>query len=106
MPSFLTLLPKKEKLLGGYLIDVTLMFSSAVFMVTSSIFQYMNISFCLNQINNTAVGHALVLPAGGDLTDFLKNVLTCHVCLGKLLLQEESLSSCNCETHRPQGDIE
>nr|XP_020724551.1 collagen alpha-3(VI) chain isoform X2 [Odocoileus virginianus texanus] len=33
------------------------------------------------QINNTAVGHALVLPAGGDLTDFLKNVLTCHVCL-------------------------
>uniref|UniRef100_A0A8C6CZU3 Collagen alpha-3(VI) chain n=1 Tax=Moschus moschiferus TaxID=68415 RepID=A0A8C6CZU3_MOSMO len=33
------------------------------------------------QINNTAVGHALVLPAGGDLTDFLRNVLTCHVCL-------------------------
>ncbi|XP_008584327.1 PREDICTED: collagen alpha-3(VI) chain [Galeopterus variegatus] len=33
------------------------------------------------QINNTAVGHALVLPAGGDLTNFLKNVLTCHVCL-------------------------
>ncbi|CAO2625417.1 Collagen alpha-3(VI) chain [Lemmus lemmus] len=33
------------------------------------------------QINNTAVGHALVLPARGDLTDFLKNVLTCHVCL-------------------------
>nr|XP_031533680.1 collagen alpha-3(VI) chain isoform X5 [Vicugna pacos] len=33
------------------------------------------------QINNTAVGHALVLPATGDLTDFLKNVLTCHVCL-------------------------
>ncbi|KAM9085203.1 collagen alpha-3(VI) chain isoform 3-T4 [Megaptera novaeangliae] len=33
------------------------------------------------QINNTAVGHALVLPASGDLTDFLKNVLTCHVCL-------------------------
>lgn len=43
-----------------------------------------NISPCLNQINNTAVGHALVLPARGDLTDFLKNVLTCHVCLGKL----------------------
>ncbi|XP_059133895.1 collagen alpha-3(VI) chain [Peromyscus eremicus] len=33
------------------------------------------------QINNTAVGHALVLPARGDLKDFLKNVLTCHVCL-------------------------
>ncbi|KAK2501378.1 hypothetical protein MC885_001210, partial [Smutsia gigantea] len=33
------------------------------------------------QINNTAVGHVLVLPARGDLTDFLKNVLTCHVCL-------------------------
>ncbi|XP_036756978.2 collagen alpha-3(VI) chain isoform X3 [Manis pentadactyla] len=33
------------------------------------------------QINNTAVGHVLVLPATGDLTDFLKNVLTCHVCL-------------------------
>ncbi|XP_007114155.2 collagen alpha-3(VI) chain isoform X4 [Physeter macrocephalus] len=33
------------------------------------------------QINNTAVGHALVLPASGDLTDFLKKVLTCHVCL-------------------------
>lgn len=33
------------------------------------------------QINNTAVGHALVLPARRDLPDFLKNVLTCHVCL-------------------------
>nr|XP_038940661.1 collagen alpha-3(VI) chain isoform X6 [Rattus norvegicus] len=33
------------------------------------------------QINNTAVGHALVLPARRDLRDFLKNVLTCHVCL-------------------------
>ncbi|KAM4835908.1 collagen alpha-3(VI) chain [Thomomys bottae] len=33
------------------------------------------------QINNTAVGHALVLPARRDLTDFLKNILTCHVCL-------------------------
>nr|XP_030719697.1 collagen alpha-3(VI) chain isoform X4 [Globicephala melas] len=33
------------------------------------------------QINNTAVGHALVLPASGDLTDFLEKVLTCHVCL-------------------------
>ncbi|XP_057600202.1 collagen alpha-3(VI) chain isoform X3 [Hippopotamus amphibius kiboko] len=33
------------------------------------------------QINNTAVGHALVLPTDRDLTDFLKNVLTCHVCL-------------------------
>ncbi|XP_065382396.1 collagen alpha-3(VI) chain isoform X12 [Macaca fascicularis] len=33
------------------------------------------------QINNTAVGHALVLPAGRDLTDFLENVRTCHVCL-------------------------
>lgn len=41
----------------------------------------------LNQINNTAVGHALVLPARRDLTDFLKNVLTCHVCLGKGLPQ-------------------
>uniref|UniRef100_A0A8C4LI49 Collagen alpha-3(VI) chain n=1 Tax=Equus asinus asinus TaxID=83772 RepID=A0A8C4LI49_EQUAS len=33
------------------------------------------------QINNTAVGHVLVLPARSDLEDFLKNVLTCHVCL-------------------------
>uniref|UniRef100_A0A2K5VFV1 Collagen type VI alpha 3 chain n=1 Tax=Macaca fascicularis TaxID=9541 RepID=A0A2K5VFV1_MACFA len=33
------------------------------------------------QINNTAVGHALVLPAGRDLTDFLENVRSCHVCL-------------------------
>ncbi|KAF6361290.1 collagen type VI alpha 3 chain [Rhinolophus ferrumequinum] len=33
------------------------------------------------QINNTAVGHALVLPSRRDLTDFLKNVLTCHICL-------------------------
>ncbi|KAF6113263.1 collagen type VI alpha 3 chain [Phyllostomus discolor] len=33
------------------------------------------------QINNTKVGHALVLPARGDLTNFLKTVLTCHVCL-------------------------
>ncbi|XP_058521155.1 collagen alpha-3(VI) chain [Ochotona princeps] len=33
------------------------------------------------QINNTAVGHALVLPARRDLNDFLRNVLTCHVCL-------------------------
>nr|XP_035921359.1 collagen alpha-3(VI) chain isoform X2 [Halichoerus grypus] len=33
------------------------------------------------QINNTAVGHALVLPARRDLTDFLKNIMTCHVCL-------------------------
>ncbi|TEA26185.1 hypothetical protein DBR06_SOUSAS18110020, partial [Sousa chinensis] len=33
------------------------------------------------QINNTAVGHALILPASGDLTDFLEKVLTCHVCL-------------------------
>lgn len=33
------------------------------------------------QINNTAVGHALVLPAARDLTDFLENVRTCHVCL-------------------------
>ncbi|KAM6152621.1 collagen alpha-3(VI) chain isoform 2-T2 [Erethizon dorsatum] len=33
------------------------------------------------QINNTAVGHVLVLPARTDLMDFLKNVLTCHVCL-------------------------
>ncbi|XP_010356229.2 collagen alpha-3(VI) chain isoform X5 [Rhinopithecus roxellana] len=33
------------------------------------------------QINNTAVGHALVLPAGRDLTDFLENVRMCHVCL-------------------------
>ncbi|XP_005411292.1 PREDICTED: collagen alpha-3(VI) chain isoform X2 [Chinchilla lanigera] len=33
------------------------------------------------QINNTAVGHVLVLPARRDLNDFLKNVLTCHVCL-------------------------
>ncbi|XP_044531619.1 collagen alpha-3(VI) chain [Gracilinanus agilis] len=33
------------------------------------------------QINNTAVGHALVLPSGRNLNDFLKNVLTCHVCL-------------------------
>nr|XP_013012877.1 collagen alpha-3(VI) chain isoform X4 [Cavia porcellus] len=33
------------------------------------------------QINNTAVGHVLVLPARNDLSNFLKNVLTCHVCL-------------------------
>ncbi|XP_055964325.1 collagen alpha-3(VI) chain-like [Sorex fumeus] len=33
------------------------------------------------QINNTAVGHTLVLPARRDLGDFLKKVLTCHVCL-------------------------
>uniref|UniRef100_I2CWG4 Collagen alpha-3(VI) chain isoform 4 n=1 Tax=Macaca mulatta TaxID=9544 RepID=I2CWG4_MACMU len=33
------------------------------------------------QINNTAVGHALVLPAARDLTDFLENVRMCHVCL-------------------------
>ncbi|XP_030873025.1 collagen alpha-3(VI) chain isoform X1 [Leptonychotes weddellii] len=33
------------------------------------------------QINNTAVGHVLVLPARRDLTDFLKNILMCHVCL-------------------------
>ncbi|XP_010624431.1 collagen alpha-3(VI) chain isoform X4 [Fukomys damarensis] len=33
------------------------------------------------QINNTAVGHVLVLPARRDLADFLKSVLTCHVCL-------------------------
>ncbi|XP_060040109.1 collagen alpha-3(VI) chain-like isoform X2 [Erinaceus europaeus] len=33
------------------------------------------------QINNTAVGHTLVLPARRDLTDFLKKVLSCHVCL-------------------------
>ncbi|XP_036092335.1 collagen alpha-3(VI) chain isoform X6 [Rousettus aegyptiacus] len=33
------------------------------------------------QINNTAVGHALVLPARRDLTEFLKTVLTCHICL-------------------------
>nr|XP_019596499.1 PREDICTED: collagen alpha-3(VI) chain isoform X3 [Rhinolophus sinicus] len=33
------------------------------------------------QINNTAVGHARVLPPTRDLTDFLKNVLTCHICL-------------------------
>nr|XP_004610953.1 unnamed protein product [Sorex araneus] len=33
------------------------------------------------QINNTAVGHTLVLPAQRDLGDFLKKVLTCHVCL-------------------------
>lgn len=40
-------------------------------------------SLSFEQINNTKVGHALVLPARGDLTDFLKNVLTCHICLGK-----------------------
>ena len=51
MPSFLTLLPKKEELLGGYLIDVTLMFSSAVFMVTSSIFQYMEYYLLIKIIN-------------------------------------------------------
>ncbi|XP_036109262.1 collagen alpha-3(VI) chain [Molossus molossus] len=33
------------------------------------------------QINNTAVGHALVLPPRRDLPDFLKKVLACHVCL-------------------------
>ena len=73
-------------------------------MVTSSIF-LLNISFCLNQINNTAVGHALVLPAGGDLTDFLKNVLTCHVCLGKCFSKRKACSVAIAK-HRPQGDTE
>lgn len=65
---------------------------TAVTLFLSSIFKYLPqtflpiISFCFDQINNTAVGHALVLPARKDLTDFLKNVLTCHICLGKVLL--------------------
>uniref|UniRef100_A0A4X2LYE3 Collagen type VI alpha 3 chain n=1 Tax=Vombatus ursinus TaxID=29139 RepID=A0A4X2LYE3_VOMUR len=33
------------------------------------------------QINNTAVGHALVLPPPRNLNEFLKNVFLCHVCL-------------------------
>lgn len=42
------------------------------------------LSSCSYQINNTAVGHVLVLPARNDLSNFLKNVLTCHVCLGRV----------------------
>nr|XP_020827928.1 collagen alpha-3(VI) chain isoform X2 [Phascolarctos cinereus] len=33
------------------------------------------------QINNTAVGHALVLPPARNLNEFLKTVFLCHVCL-------------------------
>ncbi|XP_036623350.1 collagen alpha-3(VI) chain isoform X1 [Trichosurus vulpecula] len=33
------------------------------------------------QINNTAVGHALVLPPARNLNEFLKKVFLCHVCL-------------------------
>lgn len=85
-----------------YFIAVILIYSSVIF--SNSYFSWtllLSISFCLNQINNTAVGHVLVLPARGDLTDFLKNVLTCHVCLGKVLLQRGGLPSCNCRTCYP-----
>ncbi|XP_031460397.1 collagen alpha-3(VI) chain isoform X6 [Phasianus colchicus] len=34
------------------------------------------------EINNTAVGHAIVLPTGGSqLNDTIRRLLTCHVCL-------------------------
>ncbi|XP_015723574.1 collagen alpha-3(VI) chain isoform X9 [Coturnix japonica] len=34
------------------------------------------------EINNTAVGHAIVLPASGSqLNDTIRRLLTCHVCL-------------------------
>uniref|UniRef100_A0A663FBB9 Collagen alpha-3(VI) chain n=1 Tax=Aquila chrysaetos chrysaetos TaxID=223781 RepID=A0A663FBB9_AQUCH len=34
------------------------------------------------EINNTAVGHAIVLPAsGGQLNETIRRVLTCHICL-------------------------
>lgn len=50
-------------------------------MLTSWVF------FCLfasNQINNTAVGHAIILPtSGSQLNDTIRRLLTCHVCLGK-----------------------
>ncbi|XP_021102983.1 collagen alpha-3(VI) chain isoform X2 [Heterocephalus glaber] len=49
------------------------------------------------QINNTAVGHVLVLPTRRDLTDFLKNVLTCHVCLDICNIQP----SCGFGSWRP-----
>ncbi|KAM5327200.1 collagen alpha-3(VI) chain isoform 3-T4 [Glossophaga mutica] len=49
------------------------------------------------QINNTKVGHTLVLPARGDLTNFLRNVLTCHVCLDICNIDP----SCNLGSWRP-----
>lgn len=49
------------------------------------------------QVNNTAVGHTLVLPARRDLSDFLKNVLTCHVCLDVCNVDP----SCNLGSWRP-----
>ncbi|XP_027561242.1 collagen alpha-3(VI) chain isoform X1 [Neopelma chrysocephalum] len=34
------------------------------------------------EINNTAVGHAIVLPAsGGQLNETIQRLLTCHICL-------------------------
>lgn len=68
-----------------YRIDFVLLLL-CVFITAPSVCMHPDIALCLNQINNTAVGHALVLPARRDLTDFLKNVLTCHVCLGKLFI--------------------
>lgn len=49
------------------------------------------------------MGHALVLPPRRDLTDFLKNVLTCHVCLGKVPLDQDDLLQ-NVPYH-PRGDV-
>ncbi|XP_043820468.1 collagen alpha-3(VI) chain [Dromiciops gliroides] len=49
------------------------------------------------QINNTAVGHALVLPAGRNLNEFLKTVLTCHVCLD--ICKPDA--SCGFNSYRP-----
>ncbi|XP_036925071.1 collagen alpha-3(VI) chain isoform X2 [Sturnira hondurensis] len=49
------------------------------------------------QINDTKVGHVLVLPARGDLTDFLRNVLTCHICLDTC----NADPSCNLGSWRP-----
>lgn len=70
-----------------YLIDFVLLLL-CVFIMAPFAHVHPDISLCLNQINNTAVGHALVLPARRDLRDFLKNVLTCHVCLGKLFISQ------------------
>ncbi|XP_053511208.1 collagen alpha-3(VI) chain isoform X5 [Artibeus jamaicensis] len=49
------------------------------------------------QVNDTKVGHVLVLPARGDLTSFLRNVLTCHICLDICNIDP----SCNLGSWRP-----
>lgn len=106
MPSFLTSLPKKEKVLIS---RGLFSFCDSLLQLCLQIITYctclLSIAFCLNQINNTAVGHALVLPARRDLPDFLKNVLTCHVCLGKVLPRGDSLSSCSLKAYHPDRHI-